>query len=68
MSERATGVIKFFNESKGFGFIKRDDGQGDVFIHSSALPSGSDVGEGDKVSFEIVSGPKGMKAERVTLE
>lgn len=68
MSERVSGTVKFFNESKGFGFITRDDGQPDVFIHASALPSGSDIGEGDKVSFEIVQGPKGNKAVNVSLE
>lgn len=68
MSGRVIGTVKFFNEAKGFGFIKRDDGSGDVFVHAKALPPERDVGEGDRVSFEIASGPKGPKAESVRLE
>ncbi|MBZ0157972.1 MAG: cold-shock protein [Alphaproteobacteria bacterium] len=60
------GTVKWFNESKGFGFITREDG-GDVFVHYSAI---QDTGfksltEGQTVSFEIVDGPKGPKAENV---
>lgn len=53
MSEMKTGTVKFFNTSKGFGFIAPEDGSGDVFVHVTALESGglSSLNEGDKVSF-----------------
>ena len=53
--ERATGTVKFFNAMKGFGFITRDDGQPDAFVHISAVErSGmSGLNEGDRVEFEI---------------
>lgn len=53
MSERKNGVVKWFNTSKGYGFIQPEDGGDDVFIHVSALPEGSLVTEGDKLSFEV---------------
>ena len=58
------GVTKFFNETKGFGFITPEDGSKDVFVHISAVER-SDLGrlsEGQKVSFEIQSDPRGPKA------
>ena len=61
------GTVKWFNESKGFGFIEQEDGK-DVFVHYSAI-SGSGfktLNEGDKVQFEIVDGPKGPAAANVT--
>lgn len=57
------GTIKFFNESKGFGFIKPDDGGEDVFVHSSGLTT--KVRENDKVKYEVERGKKGMNAVRV---
>lgn len=60
-----TGVVKFFNESKGFGFIKVDDGGEDLFVHSSALKS--PIRENDKVQFEIQQGKKGLNAVNVTV-
>ena len=58
-----TGTVKFFNETKGFGFITPDSGEKDIFVHSSAL-SGK-IRENDKVQFEVESGPKGLNAKNV---
>jgi CspA family cold shock protein len=60
------GTVKWFNESKGFGFITRDDG-GDVFVHYTAIQDNGfkSLSEGQAVSFEIVDGPKGPKAVNV---
>jgi CspA family cold shock protein len=60
------GTVKWFNESKGFGFITKEDG-GDVFVHYSAIQGNGfkTLTEGQAVSFEIVDGPKGPKAENV---
>ena len=67
---RTTGKVKWFNDSKGFGFITPDDGQKDCFVHFSAIQSGDDafktLGEGDSVEFDIVQGQKGPAAENVT--
>jgi CspA family cold shock protein len=61
------GTVKWFNESKGFGFISRDEG-GDVFVHFSSIQGDGfkTLVEGDKVSFEIEDGDKGPKAVNVT--
>ncbi len=59
-----TGTVKFFNTSKGFGFITPDDGTKDVYVHISAVES-SDLGhltEGQKVSFDVEQGERGSKA------
>jgi CspA family cold shock protein len=60
------GTVKWFNESKGFGFITKEDG-GDVFVHYSAIQGSGfkTLTEGQAVSFEVVDGPKGPKAENV---
>ncbi len=60
------GTVKWFNESKGFGFIEQEEG-GDVFVHYSAIDGSGfkTLGEGDKVEFEIVDGPKGPAAADV---
>jgi cold shock protein len=65
----ARGTVKWFNESKGFGFITAEDGQ-DVFVHYSAITGGGfkTLAEGDKVTFDIVSGPKGPSAANVAKE
>ncbi len=60
----ATGTVKWFNESKGFGFITQDDGGPDVFAHYSEIKGDGfkSLAEGDKVSFDVVKGDKGPKA------
>jgi CspA family cold shock protein len=66
-SRMVKGTVKWFNESKGFGFITKEDG-GDVFVHYSAIQGNGfkTLTEGQAVSFEVVDGPKGPKAENVT--
>ena len=58
-----TGIIKFYNESKGYGFIVDDESQKDVFFHVSGLAE--DVRQNDKVSFEVRDGKKGVNAFNV---
>lgn len=58
------GTVKFYNDIKQFGFITGDDGK-DYFVHSSGIKEGITITEGDKVSFKIVEGDRGPKAEEV---
>jgi len=62
----ATGTVKWFNDSKGFGFIQREDGP-DVFVHFSAIAGNGfrSLQEGQKVEFEVTQGPKGPQAANV---
>ena len=61
------GTVKFFNVTKGFGFITSDDGSEDLFAHYSAIASSGfkSLQEGQKVTFEVTKGPKGWQAENV---
>lgn len=64
-----TGSVKWFQNSKGYGFISRDDGEKDVFVHYSAIKADGykELKEGDRVTFDIVQGQKGPQAANVTL-
>jgi CspA family cold shock protein len=68
MSERIVGTVKWFNGSKGYGFIARENGP-DVFVHYSSIQSEGfrNLDEGQKVEFEVEQGPKGPQATRVTI-
>ena len=68
MAERETGTVKWFNDSKGYGFISREEGS-DIFVHFSAI--GGDgyrtLEEGQKVEFTVTDGKKGLQAVDVTV-
>jgi CspA family cold shock protein len=65
--DREQGTVKWFNDSKGFGFIQRSTGD-DVFVHHSAIQSEGfrSLAEGEAVEFTVTKGPKGLQAENVT--
>ena len=65
----ATGVVKWFNATKGFGFITPDEGGQDVFVHFSAINARGyrELAEGQKVNYETKEGPKGVQAASVTI-
>lgn len=60
------GTVKFFNRSKGFGFIAADDGK-EYFVHQSALPEGVTLNDNDAVTFDVEEGDRGPKAVNVKL-
>ena len=68
MADRETATVKWFNDSKGFGFIERENGD-DVFVHYSAIRSEGfrSLSEGQQVEFEVVQGEKGPAADGVTV-
>ncbi|MBU1246331.1 MAG: cold shock domain-containing protein [Nanoarchaeota archaeon] len=60
------GTVKFFNRSKGFGFIAGEDGK-EYFVHSTGLKEGVSINENDLVTFDVTEGDRGPKAENVEL-
>ncbi|PJJ60685.1 MULTISPECIES: cold-shock protein [Hymenobacter] len=60
-----TGTVKFFNDTKGFGFIKSDENGQDIFVHVSDLVD--EIRENDKVQFDVAQGKKGLNAVKVSL-
>lgn len=69
MSQVETGTVKWFNDAKGFGFINRDKSGDDVFVHFRAIQSSGfkSLQEGQKVSFTVTQGPKGLQADQVQV-
>ncbi|MEO1879013.1 MAG: cold-shock protein [Methylococcales bacterium] len=70
MSKMATGTVKWFNESKGFGFISPEDGGDDVFVHFRAITGDGfkTLAEGQTVVYEVEKGPKGLQAAQVQAQ
>ncbi len=64
---RTTGTVKWFNDTKGFGFITPEDGSKDCFVHHSSIQGSGfkSLAEGDRVEFDIIDEPKGPKAQNV---
>jgi len=66
MAERESGIVKWFNDAKGFGFISRDNGE-DVFVHFRAIQTQGfkSLKEGQRVTFTVIEGQKGLQADAV---
>lgn len=62
---KSTGNVKFFNRTKGFGFIKDDDTGEEIFVHISGVKSKEELSENDKVTFDVQEGKKGLNAVNV---
>ena len=62
----SNGTVKFFNHSKGFGFINPEDGGKDVFVHANGLID--EIADGDKVSYDVEESPKGLNAVNVKVQ
>jgi len=67
VEEKMNGTVKFFNNMKGFGFIAGEDGK-EYFVHQSGLTEGTTINENDEVTFEVVEGDRGPKADKVALK
>ncbi|MEW4447076.1 cold-shock protein [Vibrio cholerae] len=69
MSQKMTGSVKWFNETKGFGFLSQDNGGDDVFVHFNSIVSTGfkTLAEGQKVSYLVEKGKKGLQAAEVTV-
>ncbi len=69
MAERELGVVKWFNGEKGYGFIARDNGEKDVFVHFSSITAEGfrTLREGQRVEFEVAEGEKGPQAQNVEV-
>jgi len=70
MATQVNGTVKWFNSEKGFGFIEQENGENDVFVHYRQINNNGyervSLNEGQKVTFEIAQGDKGLQAENVT--
>ena len=66
----ATGIVKWFNDSKGFGFVTPDEGGKDIFVHFSAIAGSGfkTLRENQRVSFDVITGPKGDQAANIRAE
>lgn len=69
-NKMATGIVKWFNDAKGFGFISQDGGGDDLFVHFSAIKSDGfkSLRENQRVTFDVVTGPKGKQAANIIAE
>ena len=65
---RTTGTVKWFNDSKGYGFIVAEDSDKDVFVHHTAIEGSGfkSLSDGERVEFDLIEGQKGLAAEKVT--
>ena len=70
MADRETGTVKWFNDAKGFGFITPENGGADLFVHFRSIQGSGfkSLQEGQKVSFKVAQGQKGLQAEEVQAE
>ena len=67
MAEKKQGKVKWFNNAKGYGFIESPEGEGDIFVHYSAIETDGykTLNEGQRVEFSVIEGPKGLAAANV---